>query len=171
MTHCDTVRYNACSEIDNTSFNQKRQEAKENNSQEFFTNIPLLRATTGSCAYDLLAPCDVVVADGGAITKIDTGIQYYIPNGYFISLREVSHIGSKGVALRCGVCDSDYEGNIKVCLQKNSSNSSNDSTGCQVVIKEGKALCQLIIQKHNVFDNELLTDKTRGDGGFGSTDS
>lgn len=102
-----------------------------------------------------------------ASAMIGTGIAVAIPNGYFGGLYARSGLACKQ-GLRpancVGVIDSDYRGEIKVCLQ-------NDSDNWQKVIN-GERIAQLIIQPYeNVSMEEVdeLDDTERGEGGFGHT--
>ena len=102
-----------------------------------------------------------------ASTMIGTGIAVAIPDGYFGGLYARSGLACKQ-GLRpancVGVIDSDYRGEIKVCLQ-------NDSDNWQKVIN-GERIAQLIIQPYeNVSMEEVdeLDDTERGEGGFGHT--
>lgn len=102
-----------------------------------------------------------------ASAMIGTGIAVAIPDGYFGGLYARSGLACKQ-GLRpancVGVIDSDYRGEIKVCLQ-------NDSDNWQKVIN-GERIAQLIIQPYeNVSMEEVdeLDDTERGEGGFGHT--
>lgn len=101
---------------------------------------------------------------------IKTGIFLEIPKGYEVQVRSRS-----GLALNSGVTvlnspgtiDSDYRGEVGVILV----NISNDS----VFINQGERIAQLVLNKvenmifEAVDDLSLLTDTSRGSGGYSST--
>lgn len=119
--------------------------------------------------YPINDDFDSIVIDAGEIRKIHTGVKLAIPQGYYGEIKERSSTGSKGLAVRAGVIDCNYRGEIIICI-----NNTSDKT-----IKHdiNKAIAQIIIQKYESpikkelsnEDFELLTTE-RGDKGFGSTD-
>ena len=99
--------------------------------------------------------------------KIDTGLQFELPEGYFAGIFARSGISTKE-GLRpancVGVCDSDYRGNYIVALH-------NDSDSCRVV-KPNEKIAQMIVMQYlplEFLETQSLTDTLRGDSGFGST--
>lgn len=110
-----------------------------------------------------------LVIHPGEILKIHTGVRLAIPKGYYGEIKERSSTGSKGLAVRAGVIDCNYRGEIVVCI--------NNTTSETITHSLTKAIAQIIIQKyetcilseldHTDF-NEMKTE--RGDKGFGSTD-
>lgn len=130
-------------------------------SYSYATTTPALqRSTKGSAAYDLPTLTDVVIKPG-CIAKIDTGIKYNISSEYYFKIEERSSIGSTGVAVRGGILDSDYKGNIIVILH-NLGNLEREYAA-------GKNVAQMILCKYCILDNEIDSTETRI-GGFGSTD-
>jgi len=98
---------------------------------------------------------------------ISTGIALEIPKGNFGGIYARSGLACKR-GLRpancVGVIDSDYRGEVKVCLQ-------NDSSEWQKIYN-GERIAQLVIQPYAEIDLEEadeLDDTERGEGGFGST--
>ena len=124
------------------------------------TNIPLTRATHNSAAYDLVTP-EFVVLPPSVVTKIDTGVTYTIPDDMYLEIKERSSLGKKGIAVRGGVCDADYKGNICVLLH--------NLRNVAVEFPKGKAIAQMILRRYETFDNEIVPTEKRI-GGFGSTD-
>lgn len=127
------------------------------------------RGSEEAAGWDLYACLDkdeeLIMPKASAM--IGTGIAVAIPNGYFGGLYARSGLACKQ-GLRpancVGVIDSDYRGEIKVCLQ-------NDSDNWQKVLN-GERIAQLIIQPYeNVSMEEVdeLDDTERGEGGFGHT--
>lgn len=129
--------------------------------------------TTGSeqaAGHDLYAKFaedGELIIQPHATCKIGTGIALAIPDGYFGAIYPRSGLATKQ-GLRpancVGVIDSDYRGEIIVALH-------NDSDIPQKV-KDGDRIAQLIIEKYERADFEVvdeLNDTERGDGGFGHT--
>ena len=110
------------------------------------------RGSEKAAGYDLYAALGepVTIAPHETV-KIDTGLQFEIPDGY--------------LPANCtGVCDSDYRGNYIVALH-------NDSETTRTV-EPGERIAQMVVIPYlSVRFEEAgsLTDTERGDGGFGST--
>lgn len=124
------------------------------------------RGTDGSAGYDLYS-CDAAVVLPKKSCMITTGIAIEIPNGYVGLVFARSGLATKQ-GLRpancVGVIDSDYRGEIKVCLY-------NDSNAVREV-NFGDRIAQLVIVPYIYPELELseaLSDTERGEGGFGST--
>ena len=127
--------------------------------------------TVGSkqaAGYDLCAdikePLSIAT---GATVKVETGLAFAIPEGYFGGIFARSGLSTKK-GLRpancTGVIDSDYRGPIIVALH-------NDSGEARVV-EPGERIAQLIVLPYLAveFDEVAELDETeRGEGGFGST--
>lgn len=98
------------------------------------------------------------------IVKIDTGISVEIPKGHVGLVRDRSSMGAKGVIVCGGVIDSQYRGNIIVCLS---------NIGCRTVeIKKDDKIAQLLIIPcitPELVEVDELEQTERGEGGFGST--
>lgn len=83
---------------------------------------------------------------------------------YCIQFKERSSVGSRGIGLRAGLVDSNYIGELIVCL----TNHNN----YPVQILKGDKIAQFIVQKVEtpyVLEVEKLDDTSRGMNGFGST--
>lgn len=125
-------------------------------------------ATSGSAGMDVRAFLDeTVIIKAGEFKLIPTGIYVEIPVGYEIQIRARS-----GLAIKSGIClingigtiDADYRGEIGVGLV----NLSKED----FVVNNGDRIAQMVLNKYETIDFELVDDlsKTeRGDGGFGST--
>lgn len=121
------------------------------------------RATNGSAGYDLYAAEETVVpANEKRIVKTDIVIS--IPSGYYAQIFPRSGLAAKnGITTLCGTIDSDYVGEVKVCLYNTSLTDYE--------IEVGDRIAQLVIMKCEQFDTVQVeeleeTDRT---GGFGST--
>lgn len=123
-------------------------------------------ATEGAACFDIRASEDQVVAVGTR-RAIGTGLSFEIPPGFAMLVFSRSGHGFKlGVSLaNCvGVIDSDYRGELLVCLR-------ND--GDQVLrINKGDRIAQAMVLPvpavHLVLANSL-GDTARGINGIGST--
>lgn len=98
---------------------------------------------------------------------VKTGLFIELPIGYEAQVRPRSGLAAKkGVTVlnSPGTIDADYRGEIGVILV----NLSNEP----FTIENGERIAQLIIAKHERAEwneVEVLTETSRGEGGFGST--
>ena len=127
-------------------------------------------ATDGSAAIDLRA-----ALEGGSVT-IEPGKRVAIPTGIAISpetrgvvaiVAARSGLGFKhGIALAngIGVIDSDYRGEISVCLHNKSD--------VAYTVSDGDRVAQMMfmpVLTANLIPTDELDETARGEGGFGST--
>lgn len=124
--------------------------------------------TIASAGMDLRANIEepVVLAPlGRALVK--TGLFIELPIGYEAQVRPRSGLAfKKGVTVlnSPGTVDADYRGEIGVILV----NLSNEP----FTVENGERIAQLVIAKHERaewLEVEVLTETSRGEGGFGST--
>ena len=126
------------------------------------------RATKGSAGYDIYSPFDFTLAAGETV-KIPTGIRVLLDDDKFLAIYPRSGLGFKyKVQLWNGVAiiDSDFsgsdnEGHIWVKLYNDSPESK------ELVIRQGDAFCQGIIQVFFKVEDDDTTEERNG--GFGST--
>ena len=127
------------------------------------------RATTGSAGNDIFAPFNIEIPPKGTV-KIPTGIRVILDSDKFLAIYPRSGLGFKykmQLWNSVAVIDADYsqsdnEGHIWVKFY----NDSPD--GKTIVVKQGEAMCQGIIQQFfKTVDDE--TNDIRN-GGWGSTD-
>lgn len=124
--------------------------------------------TKGSSGMDLRAYLHEPIALGpGERELISTGIFIELPEGLEAQVRARSGIAvSNGVGLVNGIgtIDSDYRGEIKVCLI---------NWGNEVfVINDGDRIAQLVVARYESVQWEAvdtLGESHRGEGGFGHT--
>lgn len=135
------------------------------------------KATEGSAAYDLYAPCDLLVKPGRQV--VDLGFAIELPLGYEAKIEPRSGYSSKGFAgyatrtcdsLMCFDCDvlmgkidSDYRGPVGVIVNNHDA---------PFFIKRGWRIAQLTIYSVGIADFvecDELSDTGRGSGGFGHT--
>lgn len=125
------------------------------------------RGTEEAAGLDLYATETVLIQPEHS-ASIHTGICMEIPKGYVGLIYARSGLAcKKGLRLaNCvGVVDSDYRGEIIVCLR-------NDDIKSSHTIEKGDRCAQLVITSYWTGSCELkdtLSDTDRGTGGFGST--
>ncbi len=98
---------------------------------------------------------------------VGTGLNIELPEGYEAQIRPRSGLAAKhGITIvnSPGTIDSDYRGEIKICLV----NLSNEV----FTVNDGDRIAQMVISKHetalfNLVEELAPTD--RGEGGHGST--
>ena len=108
-----------------------------------------------------------VTLQAGHRIQIPTGIFIEIPKGYEIQVRPRSGKSfKKGLNVILGTIDSNYRGEIKVIAH----NISNEA----FTITEGEEIAQIVlwpvVHDWETDEVETLSNTTRGEGGFGSTD-
>lgn len=132
------------------------------------TAILPTRGSRDAAGYDLYADLsEETVIRPHSTVKIDTGLQFELPEGYFAGIFARSGIAARE-GLRpancVGVCDSDYRGNYIVAIH-------NDSEFERRIAPHEK-IAQMIVMPYlplEFEETDSLTDTERGDGGFGST--
>jgi dUTP pyrophosphatase len=98
---------------------------------------------------------------------IPTGLFIALPDGFEAQVRPRSGLAfKKGITVlnSPGTIDADYRGEIGVILI----NLSNED----FIVEDGERIAQIIIAKHETaqwLQVEVLSETSRGDGGFGST--
>ena len=98
---------------------------------------------------------------------VGTGLYIELPLGYEAQIRPRSGLAAKhGITVinTPGTIDSDYRGEIKICLV----NISNEP----FTIKDGERIAQMIIARHETARFilvEKLSETERGEGGHGHT--
>lgn len=124
--------------------------------------------TLSSAGMDLRAHIEESVAlQPMARTIVKTGLFIELPVGYEAQVRPRSGLAAKkGITVlnAPGTIDADYRGEVGVILINLSSES--------FVIENGERIAQLVIAKHERAqweEVEILSETSRGSGGFGST--
>ena len=121
----------------------------------------------GDAGYDLHSSENCKIEPGQRVL-VSTGIALAIPEGYagFVQPRSGLAVKSGITALNSpGLIDSGYRDEIKVIL-------INHDPMETFVINKGDRIAQLVIQKYETVDWDIVTDledSERGTGGFGST--
>ena len=124
--------------------------------------------TIGSAAVDLLAAIDEdIIINPNTTVTIPSGIAVNIkdPN-YALIMMPRSGAGCKlNITLgnTLGLIDSDYQGEIKMCIRNKTSN--------EIEIKSGQHICQLMLIKSPMINfkivKEFSNETERGENGFG----
>ena len=132
-------------------------------------SFPPMKKTNGSRAYDLCSRIDLTLKPGEMVV-IPTGVSWNVTKCDEERCIEIQITSRSGmardhrvwIAKGVGTIDSDYRGEIGV-----------DLINCgdkDYVIKAGDSIAQAIFRTDiNVNFPELVIEKERGDGGYGST--
>lgn len=125
---------------------------------------PPVRATQGAAGLDLYAIESLEIWPSVS-ASIPTGIAVAIEHGWYGRIAPRSGLAVRhGINVHAGVIDSDYIGELHVCLINHGE--------APVEIRAGDRIAQLIIEKCWMGKPEVVAnlDSTeRGKGGFGST--
>lgn len=111
--------------------------------------------------------CAPLTIESGESAMLPTGLAFEIPEGYVGLIFARSSLGTKrglAPANKVGVIDSDYRGEVKVCLHNHSSQPQ--------VIEPEERVAQMVIVPFlpaQYEESDKLSDTVRGEGGFGST--
>ena len=122
--------------------------------------------TIGSAGCDVRSTHSVTLNPGDKLL-VKTGLYVEIPIGYEIQVRPRSGLAFKNgitVLNSPGTIDADYRGEIGVILINHGDE--------QVTLDKGERIGQLVLNKVEQINWEsvlVLSDTTRGSGGFGST--
>ncbi len=98
---------------------------------------------------------------------VPTGLYVELPEGYEMQVRPRSGLAAKyglTVLNSPGTVDADYRGEVKVILANLSAEA--------FTINDGERIAQLVVAQHARVEWEevdILSDTSRGAGGFGST--
>ena len=122
--------------------------------------------TEGAAGCDLHSIEEVVIKPNSTVL-IKTGLQFEIPEGFFMLLAPRSSLVMKNnldMPNSIGIIDSDYRGEVLIALR---------NLGMEnVIIEKGERIAQLLIMSSNKAEFELvenLNESLRGSSGFGST--
>lgn len=131
-------------------------------------NEPPSYATEGSAGMDLRANLNESVIIQPLQRKIiPTGIFIELPIGYEAQIRPRSGLAIKSgitVINTPGTIDSDYRGEIMICLV--------NLSDAEFTVMNNDRIAQMIISKYEkitLVEALELTNTERGEGGFGST--
>jgi dUTP pyrophosphatase len=98
---------------------------------------------------------------------VPTGLFIELPEGYEAQIRPRSGLALKhGITVlnTPGTIDADYRGEIKVILV--------NLSDVPYLLQDGERICQMVVARHAVVEwvpVEVLSESSRGEGGFGHT--
>ncbi|AGE57720.1 dUTP pyrophosphatase [Acanthocystis turfacea Chlorella virus NTS-1] len=121
------------------------------------------RGSELSAGYDLSSIVDITVPSLGRVA-VSTGLAVKVPASAYGRIAPRSGLAYKhGIDVLAGVVDADYRQSVNVILY--------NTSGVDYEIKKGDRIAQLIIEKIEMFDVEVVDelDETSRKGGFGST--
>lgn len=129
---------------------------------------PPAYASTGAAGADLCVLTDgpVTIRPGESV-MLHTGLAFAIPEGYVGLVCARSSMGAKrglAPANKVGVIDSDYRGEVMICLHNHGALSQ--------VVEDGERVAQLVVvpcMAAQFAQADELDGTRRGAGGFGST--
>lgn len=124
-------------------------------------------ATGGAAGFDLVSADDDVWIEPGRWRLVGTGLAVAVPRGWELQVRPRSGLAAKAgltVLNAPGTIDSDYRGEVKVCLVNMGRATVHVPRGMRMA--QG-VLCPVDRAAWRVVDD--LEATARGAGGFGST--
>lgn len=129
--------------------------------------------------FDLFATEDIHLFPGQS-GKTPLNIRLKLPANTYAEITTKSGLGSRGHSVRAGIIDEEYRGVINVIHSNVALIERVDEDGLPLmftqplVIKKGEKIAQLIMHPYNNAYfieqvDEIDTNTSRGEGGFGST--
>jgi len=139
----------------------------------------------GNAGFDVYAAFDedYIEIKPKETKLIPTGIKSSFSEEYFVSIQERGSVGSKGIATRAGVIDSNYRGEWFIALQNNNNKPvliakyPNDFPEEEAIILDYiDAIAQFVILpvfhlRQEIVDNIDQFESARGKNCLGSTNS
>ena len=122
-----------------------------------------VRGSELAAGYDLSSIVDIVVPSLGRVA-VPTGLAVKVPVGTYGRIAPRSGLAFKhGIDVLAGVVDADYRDEVRVILY--------NTSGTDYEIKTGDRIAQLVVEKIEMLDVEVVDDldETSRKGGFGST--
>ncbi|QKE44500.1 putative deoxyuridine 5'-triphosphate nucleotidohydrolase [Yalta virus] len=151
----------------NLSYN--RFSKKDSNVVEIISNqssVPR-RGTKDAAGYDFVYEGEEVIIKPQETKLISLNMKLALPKGTVMFLKTRSSFAKIGINVTGGVIDSDYRGNISVCIL----NSSNED----FKVDNNMKVCQGVLLKYETMifkPVDTFSEETeRGEKGFGSTGS
>ena len=124
--------------------------------------------SAGAAGMDLKARLETsIILKPGGRALVPTGVKLELPEGYEAQVRARSGLAAEygiGLVNGIGTIDSDYRGEIKICLINLGERD--------FLVSDGDRVAQLVIARYVRAELEVcetLSDSERGTGGFGST--
>jgi dUTP pyrophosphatase len=120
-------------------------------------------ATKGSAGFDIVADETVVIKQRHT-AKIRTTLRIIsAEQGEYVSILPRSSLSSKGILAVDGTIDGDYEGLWSVIIL--------NTTGDIYKIHAGDRIAQGILRKYIHMEGAVISERVRGVGAFGSTNT
>lgn len=137
------------------------------------------KVRVSDAGFDLFATEDITLYPGQS-GKTPLNVRLKLPINTYAEITTKSGLGSKGHSVRAGIIDEEYRGVINVIHSNVALIAGIDPEGFPLmnteplVIKKGDKIAQLIMHPYNkqYFIEEVQeidTNTSRGEGGFGST--
>lgn len=126
--------------------------------------VPPFRKHETDAGFDIYSPVDIDVYPMWSSERIDLGVAFEIPKGYFGYVVERSSQAKLGVLTAGGVVDSGYSGWVHTTIVNNGRNTYN--------IRKGERICQIVflpIPKVELNEVPEIAGGERGNAGHGST--
>jgi dUTP pyrophosphatase len=117
----------------------------------------------GDAGLDLCSCLETEVGPG-EVRAVPTGLQMAIPAGHVGLIWDKSGLSLEAVHRLAGVVDAGYRGEVKVVLANLGRRPFKVSLGMKIA----QMLIQPV-QSVEVVESEVLSETSRGQGGFGST--
>lgn len=114
--------------------------------------------------FDIYTTLDKLILPPHAPTAVPTGLRSQFSEEYAVIIKERGSVGSKGIAVRCGVIDSGYRGEWFIVLQ--------NVTDQPIELDTQKAIAQGVVIPNYVVEcveGEIEMNSDRGLGKLGSS--
>ena len=121
------------------------------------------KATEGSAGYDVFAYHDCLIPRK-SLKTISCGFKMKMYPGLYAQFKSRSSYVLKNITVEAGTIDSDFRGEVKVCLRNHNS--------VDILIKSDNKIAQMVFSKCEYPEIEIGSvdnDTERGESGFGST--
>jgi dUTP pyrophosphatase len=121
------------------------------------------KADTGCAGYDLYCN-ETVTIEPGKRKLVSTGIAVEFDKHFYLRVAPRSGLSVQGIDIGAGVIDSSYRGELKVLVINN--------TPEEYTFTSESRIAQLILERCGCVEInivEIVSETTRGSGGFGST--
>jgi len=142
------------------------------------SKLSFKKGSAYAAGYDLQTAEDITL-EPGVVTEVKTGLHMAIPKGWYGKVLERSGLAKNHyIAVKAGVIDADYRGEIKILLK----NEQQGPSAKPVVFRTGDRVAQVVFHQCGTpseivsaasFDEFLsisaASSSDRGSNGFGST--
>lgn len=123
-----------------------------------------LTKNKGDQGWDIRASREYTLYPGER-ELVSTSLYLELPDGIYADVRPRSGLSAEGIDVCLGLVDSSYRGEVKVCMVNN--------TNEKFIVNKGDRIAQLVFGKEVLVEpikvDEIDTDTSRGDKGFGSS--